>query len=109
MQAIFIKEAPIPDKGGASVTVAKNHEDGSEPDDTKLPAAFNILQGMRLTAGAKWVRFHIVNADYGGKGVDSNLIPTPGFINNPQYLNEFEVPLKGYLYRGLTNLDEGKH
>lgn len=81
---------------GETITVAKNHRNGSEPGKTQLPVAFSILQGMRLSEGVRGVRFHIVNADFGGLGVDSNLIPTPGFINNPQYLNEFEVPLKGY-------------
>jgi hypothetical protein len=89
------------DRNGIVVNVAKNHPDGSEPSESRLPDAFRILQGMRLTEGARWVRFHILNADFGGLGVDSNLIPTPGFINNPQYLNEFEVPLKEYYNNSL--------
>lgn len=82
-------------------TVPKNHEDGSEPGDSNLSAAWNILQGLRLTLYGNWVKFHIFNENIGGKGQDSNLIPTPKYINNPEYLRQFENFLKGYYDNGI--------
>lgn len=86
-------------RDGNPVTVPKNHAAGSEPSKTALPMAFRILAGMRLSD--RWARFHIVNADFGGLGMDSNLIPTPKYINNPDYLTAVENPLKGYYDSGL--------
>jgi hypothetical protein len=87
------------DKNNNKVTVPANHSPGSEASKSALPDAFRILEGLRLSD--KWTRFHILNADFGGVGVDSNLIPTPGYINNPEYLNQLEVPLKSYYNSGL--------
>jgi hypothetical protein len=87
------------DRTGNDVTVAKNHPDGSEPSRSTLPDAFSVLTDMRLNN--RWVRFHIVNADFGGAGMDSNLIPTPNYINNPEYLHRFENPLKVHYNNSL--------
>jgi hypothetical protein len=87
------------DRNGNMVTVPKNHGDGSEPTDAALTQAFQLLTDMRLNN--RWVRFHILNADFGGLGVDSNLIPTPNYINNPEYLHELENPVKGFYNSGL--------
>jgi len=86
-------------RDGASVTVARNHPAGSEPRRGALPVAFRVLQGLRLND--RWARFHILNADFGGAGVDSNLIPTPKYINNPEYLSTLEEPLKTHYNNGL--------
>jgi hypothetical protein len=87
------------DRNGNNVTVAKNHPEGSEPRSGTLSEAFSILTDFRLNN--RWVRFHLVNADFGGAGLDSNLIPTPNYINNPEYLHEFENPLKGHYNNSL--------
>lgn len=70
----------------------KNHEEGSQPSRSSIRDAWTVLKDLGLSSA--WVKFHIFNENLGGKGVDSNLIPTPRFINNPDYLNRFEVPLK---------------
>ncbi len=87
------------DNTGKDITVPKNHPEGSEPVGGALKNAFQILTDMRINT--KWVRFHILNADFGGAGVDSNLIPTPQYINNPEYLNQLENHVKGYYNSGL--------
>jgi phage-related protein len=93
------KGGSVRDRNGNNVTVDKNHPDGSEPGSGTLSDAFQILTDMRLNN--RWVRFHIVNAYFGGAGMDSNLIPTPNYINNPEYLHQFENPLKNHYDNSL--------
>ena len=73
-----------------------NYQEGEEASNYKgtLHGALTTLEGLGVRA--KWVAFHIVNDNYGGKATDSNLVPAPQEINK-NYLNEFEVELKTYL------------
>jgi hypothetical protein len=78
---------------------AGNHDDGSRPGSGTNSQAVGILQALGISRN--WVRFHILNENLGGKGVESNLIPMPQHINNPDYLTNFENHLK-------SKYDEGK-
>ncbi len=79
----------------AREVVEGNHPAGSSPSKTAIPEAWDIIKQFGLNVGSTWVRFHIFNDNIGGKGVNSNLIPTPRFINT-NYLNTFETTLKNY-------------
>jgi len=70
-----------------------NYEEGEDASKYKgtLQGALPTLEGLGVRA--KWVAFHIVNDNYGGKATDSNLVPAPQETNK-DYLNEFEVNLK---------------
>jgi hypothetical protein len=81
------------DRNGNTVRVGANHAPGTEPGDNTLPDSFQVLRDLRLNN--RWVRFHILNENIAGIGVDSNLIPTPTYINN-EYRKQFEDPIKGY-------------
>lgn len=73
-----------------------NYQKGEDASNYKgtLNGALTTLEGLGVRS--KWVAFHIVNDNYGGKATDSNLVPAPQEINK-NYLNEFEVKLKAYL------------
>ena len=73
-----------------------NHQPGSATNSTNIPVASNILRGLGIRGS--WVAFHIINDEFGGRGINSNLIPTPRDINNPDYLSKFERPMRN-LYR----------
>ena len=94
----------------------KNYQHGEEASKYKgdLSGALTMLEKMGIRA--KWVAFHIVNENYGGKATDSNLVPTPQYINK-DYRAQFEDKLKALLakkqpiwmkftcsYRGSTAL-----
>ncbi|SDD93662.1 protein of unknown function [Pricia antarctica] len=74
--------------------VAGNHPDGSTPGAGTLADAWEVISNFGLNAGATWVRFHIFNHNIGGAGRDSNLIPTPRYVNNNY--RSFETPMKNY-------------
>ncbi len=76
----------------------RNHEPGTTPSSRALPDAWQVLIDMGLNY--RWVRFHILNENLGGKGVDSNLIPTPTYLNN-EYKDELETDVKGFYDSGL--------
>lgn len=73
-----------------------NYQKGEDASNYKgtLQGALTTLDSMGVRA--KWVAFHIVNDNYGGKATDSNLVPAPQETNK-DYLNNFEVKLKTYL------------
>jgi hypothetical protein len=98
-----------------SDTPKSNYEPGEDAGKYKgnLSGALDVLDSMGVRA--KWVAFHIVNENYGGKAVDSNLVPAPQYINK-DYRAQFEDKLKGFLaakdtiwmkfnssYRGATH------
>lgn len=72
-----------------------NHKPGTAASTYKgdLFGALDTLRSIGMRS--KWVAFHIVNDNYSGKAVESNLIPTPGYVNK-DFHNEFERALKDY-------------
>lgn len=76
----------------AREVVKGNHEDGSSPQAGTLVEAWEILEKFGLNG--PWVRFHIFNHKIGGKGLNSNLIPTPRIINSNYLI--FENKMKIY-------------
>jgi hypothetical protein len=76
-----------------------NYEHGEPAENYKgtLSGALTKLESWGVRA--KWVAFHIVNENYGGKATSSNLVPTPQHINK-EYLHAFENKLKQYLAAG---------
>ncbi|WP_299455518.1 hypothetical protein [uncultured Microscilla sp.] len=71
-----------------------NHRPGTAANSTKnIPEADSILRSMGLRAA--WVAFHLFNENLGGLAVESNLVPTPQFMNK-DYLNEFERDVKDF-------------
>jgi hypothetical protein len=88
-------------KGGTTASgtvIPKNHPDGTEPSNANLVDAWRILTGLQLSS--RWVRFHILNREVGGIAADSNLIPTPTYINN-DYKEALEIDLRRYYDSGL--------
>jgi hypothetical protein len=73
-----------------------NYQEGEDASNYKgtLQGALTTLESLGVRA--KWVAFHIVNDNYGGKATDSNLVPAQQEINK-DYLNTFEVKLKSRL------------
>ncbi len=73
-----------------------NYQEGEDASNYKgtLQGALTTLESLGVRA--KWVAFHIVNDNYGGKATDSNLVPAQQEINK-DYLNTFEVNLKSRL------------
>jgi len=74
-----------------------NHADGSEPSSSTLTPEMDAIRGMGL-GGGRWVQFHLINRELGGRGVNSNLVPLPVEYNN-QFRADFEDPLKN-IYGG---------
>lgn len=77
-----------------------NHEPGSNSTGGKLKPEFDELANRGI-AGGYWVRFHLINADLGGKAVNSNLVPLSQSFNQ-EYSNQFEEPLKDH-YDGTAD------
>ncbi|WP_299455512.1 hypothetical protein [uncultured Microscilla sp.] len=96
----MIVTPPFTDNKASSLEVRylarNNHQPGSATNPDNIPVASNILRGLGIRGS--WVAFHIINDEFGGRGINSNLIPTPREINNPDYLNNFERPMRA-LYR----------
>src|SRR5690606_16116407 len=71
----------------------KNHQEGQPASaySGNLGGALDAIskEGLRNI----WVAFHVINDKLGGKATDSNLIPTPRYING-EYNRQFEEPLK---------------
>jgi phage-related protein len=65
-------------------TPARNYRGNLSGAKTKL--------GM-LGLSSRWVAFHVLNENLGGLAVDSNLVPTPMYINN-EYKDSFETTMK---------------
>ena len=72
-----------------------HHPPGTPAGDYggEMHGATPILQSIGLLP-LKWVNFHLLNHNYGGLAVDSNLVPTPKGVNS-NYLSAFEEPFKG--------------
>lgn len=70
------------------------HPPGQEADmyGGDMHGATPVLETLGVYP-AKWVNFHLLNHNYGGLAVDSNLVPTPKVVNS-QYLHAFENPFK---------------
>ena len=92
------KGGEFKDKNNKKITVGKNHSEGSKPKEAALSDAWRVLEGLVLNH--KWTKFHILNADLGGAGVDSNMITVPKYIND-EYFNYFEKNIKTYYKYGL--------
>lgn len=56
-----------------------------------LQGALSMLRGWGV--GNKWVKYHLVNADLGGRAVDSNLVPVHS-DDNRHYYRGFESKIK---------------
>lgn len=72
-----------------------NHQKGQAANAYKgnLSGALDIINSIGLRS--VWVAFHVINEHLGGKATDSNLVPTPRYING-EFNREFEEPLKGH-------------
>ncbi len=57
-----------------------------------MHGATPILRTLGLLP-LKWVNFHLLNHNYGGLAVDSNLVPTSKNVNK-NFLDSFETPFK---------------
>ena len=68
-----------------------NFKSGSKTNKNSNAEAMRILRHMG-TRGT-WVAFHLLMERAGGKATESNLVPTPRAINNPDYSGSFETDL----------------
>jgi hypothetical protein len=86
-------------------------ENGSEPSGS--PPGWQQIVDARLTTDNtyRYVRLHLVNHNFGGKGITQNL--TPGTKrNNTDHLHNVEVPIKkligsGRLAKDATTVPKG--
>lgn len=77
-----------------------NHDKGTGTGGQDLFGAFTYLDKKGI--GTIWARAHIINKDFGGKGVSSNLIPLSQKDNVAQ--KPFDGIVRGY-YKGTTDVD----
>ncbi len=70
-----------------------NHRRGTPASNYRgdLSGARTALRTLGLSS--RWVAFHVLNENLGGLAVDSNLVPTPMYINN-EYKDRFENEMK---------------
>jgi phage-related protein len=81
------------------VTNRKNHTNGQPARAYRgnLSGALDLINTLGLRS--VWVAFHVINEHLGGRAVDSNLVPTPRYING-EFNREFEEPLKAHYLQG---------
>lgn len=80
-------------------TNQKNHMAGQAASAYRgnLSGALDVINTLGLRS--VWVAFHVINDHLGGRATDSNLVPTPRYING-EFNRVFEEPLKTHYAQG---------
>lgn len=68
---------------------------GTEPG-SQVPHSWDVITSKGLSANADWVRMHLLTAQLGGKGMDSNLVPASR-ATNTIFRDAVELPARDAL------------
>jgi hypothetical protein len=74
--------------------LSANRSEGSAPNDS--PDGWKQISQANLTGRENWVQLHVINKEFGGLGVKSNLVPGTK-QNNSDHRWAMEEPLKALL------------